>query len=167
MSNQRLQQAIEDGDSPTFYIRSAYDSRNLEFETGLECKEPTLTIQSEKDSCDINFILDRYAKSQAPPIFQYGKEGFYADITNIPDYQEAMNRITYTEQYFDQLPSRIKKQFENNPANLLDFLADPANNEQAIALGLRPKPSTEAAPTAPIPPDPVAPPTGGSTPPAE
>ena len=41
---------------------------------------------------------------------------------------------------FDNLPSDVRNRFNNNPAQLLDFVADPENKEEAIELGLLPKP---------------------------
>lgn len=150
-----------------------HDRDGLDLSTPLVCPEDTLTIQSEKDSCDINFILTRYAKTGEIPVFQYGKEGVSGNFLNVPSFEEAQNLIAAADQYFDRLPGNIRKRFNNNPASFLDFMSDEENNEEAVRLGLRQKPPEPApatpppaAPTAPTPPAPPAPPTGSGTPPA-
>jgi len=35
------------------------------------------------------------------------------------------------------LPSDVRKRFSNDPAELIDFLADKKNDEEAIKLGLK------------------------------
>lgn len=141
-----------------------FEGDGLDLSTPLECPEPSLARQSEADSCDINIILSRYQAGDPTPLFQYAKEGFYGDTTEIPDHQEAMNRIVYAEQYFATLPLKIRERFQHQPAALLDFLANNENKQEAIQLGLIPD-DTPAAPTAPTPPAPPAPPTGSGTPP--
>ena len=34
------------------------------------------------------------------------------------------------------LPSRVRRRFDNDPAELMEFLADEANREEAVMLGL-------------------------------
>ena len=106
---------------------------------GLVFSDPSMTKQSFKDECDINVIPARYEHtgmyydplttrgSCAPP---------FDDFTAVPDYMDAQNFVIEAGEMFDALPSRIRKRFNNSPAQLLEFLADSANVSEAISLGL-------------------------------
>lgn len=164
MSQERLFNLLKNGkDNRTVQIRSGYDGSDEG--TPLICPEPTLARQSEAESCDLNIILKRYAKTGQLPVFDNIREGFYGDVTEIPDYQEAMNRIATTEQYFEQLPPDLRNRFDNNPAAFLDWMADDANIPEAIKLGLITDTQPSAPPTAATPAAPPVPPTGAGGPP--
>ena len=45
-------------------FRTIYDT--YKEKQGIIFKEPTMTIQSEKDNCDINVIMNRYATCGTP-----------------------------------------------------------------------------------------------------
>lgn len=149
---------ISEGRGP----RGPYDA--LDLGTPLVCPEETLTRQTEIDACDINFILARYARSGEPPVFIYGKEGASGDFSDIATFEQTQDLIAAASAYFDQLPAKTKERFNQNPAKLLDFLADEENNEEAIRLGLRPKPDTPAPADTPPATPPAPPPPGNNTP---
>jgi phage internal scaffolding protein len=72
---------------------------------------------------------------------------------------------------FDQLPALIRDRFHNDPQEMLAFLNDPNNYDEAIKLGLvNPPPAPEIDVDAPVSPpaggDPQRPQTagGGSSP---
>jgi len=102
------------------------------------------TQQSFKDECDINRIVSQYVKtgtwsgSLRPPtrVPQFG------DFSNVLEYQESMNKIIEAQEAFDSLPSRVRQRFQNDPAQLLAFLDDVSNQEEAIKLGLIPDTKT-------------------------
>lgn len=96
---------------------------------------PSRTKQSFRDECDINRIVPNFqAKGTVPPMAN-GKPS-YGDFTNATDYQEAMNQVIAADRSFYELPAAIRSRMQNSPAFLLDFLADPANQEEAVTLGL-------------------------------
>lgn len=69
-------------------------------------------------------------------INHYAKHGpQYGDIPAI-EYQEALNIIIAAEDAFAELPSSIRKRFNNNPEEFLEFVQDPDNLEEARKLGL-------------------------------
>lgn len=96
--------------------------------------EPSLTIQSAKDECDINLIVDR-AKRGISPVAYDGVPQF-GDFSEVGTYQEALDQVIRAQEAFGELPSRVRERFDNEPAKLLAFLANPANREEAISLGL-------------------------------
>ena len=123
---------------------------------GLVFSAASMTKQSFKDECDINVILARYEVTGMyyDPLTTRGScAPLFDDFTAVPDYMDAQNFVIEAGEMFDALPSRIRKRFSNSPAELLDFLADPANASEAVALGLvsAPAPSEPVSePASPI-----------------
>lgn len=120
---------------------------------GIIFKEPTMTIQSEKDNCDINVIMNRYATCGTPlPYRVDGVEPVYADVSELGDYMENFQRCKQAEAMFNNLPSALRKELDNNPANLLPFIQDEKNKERCYEYGLLNKPVVEVSQTAPVAP---------------
>lgn len=131
---------------------------------GIIFKEPTMTVQSEKDNCDINVIMNRYATCGTPlPYRTDGVQPVYADVSELGDYMENYQRCKQAEEMFNNLPSALRKELDNNPANLLPFIQDEKNKERCYEYGLLNKPIVEAPQTtvvAPGVPDSVPPASG-------
>lgn len=109
----------------------------------LSFNNETRTKQSFKAECDINNIMAKYAKTG---VLEHTKnvQGAYGDFSDVPDFQEARNRLIAAEQAFMALPAKLRKEFDNDPANLVAFIEDDANYERAAELGLiAPKPIVE------------------------
>lgn len=117
---------------------------------------PSMTRQSEMEACDIHSILKQYSQVGFEQLVrENAAKGRYLDLTNLPDYQEALNTVLAADAAFDALPSQIRARFNNDPAQFVEFASDSANQDELIRLGLatdtRPPPqptSTEAAPAA-------------------
>lgn len=115
---------------------------------GIIFKEPTMTVQSEKDNCDINVIMNRYATCGTPlPYRTDGVQPVYADVSELGDYMENYQRCKQAEEMFYNLPSALRKELDNNPANLLPFIQDEKNKERCYEYGLLNKPAVEAPQT--------------------
>ena len=141
-------------------FKTIYDT--YQEKKGIEFVEPTMTIQSEKDNCDINVIMNRYATCGTPlPYRADGVQPVYADVSELGDYMENYQRCKQAEEMFNALPSALRKELDNNPANLLAFIQNEANRERCVEYGLINKPAVEA-PQAPV----VAPSVPDSVPPA-
>lgn len=97
--------------------------------------ECSMTKQEFTEVCDINKIMKRYERDGVLPVFQE-RNPVFADVSMFPSYQETLNKINAIQEGFDQLPSNIRYKFDNDPAKLLDFVADPANQAEAVKLGL-------------------------------
>lgn len=108
--------------------------------------EASATQQSFADECDVNIIMARWAKTGIMP--QGSRQSQFGDFTGAEDYQSAMNAVIAAQNAFDALPANIRKRFENDPAQLLAFINDVNNRDEAISLGLIESSSTGAA-TAP------------------
>lgn len=101
-----------------------------------EMGKESMTKQSFKDECDISKIVAR-SKAGIPAIIT--KNGSYLDNQDL-DYQEHVNQIMETEENFMSLPSHIRKQFNNDPAEIITFLENPKNIQKAQEIGLINKP---------------------------
>ena len=103
---------------------------------GLDCLTPSRTQQQFKDECDVNNILRNYVNTgilthTAAVAPEFG------DFSEMPaDYGEALALIHKSEEQFAMLPSEVRERFDNRPANLISFLQDVNNREEAEKLGL-------------------------------
>lgn len=70
----------------------------------------------------------------------------YSDAPNPYDYKESLDVISKADQAFAALPSAVRVRFNNDPLELLQFLQDPKNQQEAYDLGLS---STAPAPEPP------------------
>lgn len=115
-----------------------YDVMEVSNATGLRCEDISRTVQDGKDDADINVIMERYARTGQfkPPanLPQYG------DFTGVTDFQSALDLVLAAEDGFMQLPAKLRSRFHNEPAALLEFLAKEENRQEAIDLGILPKP---------------------------
>lgn len=96
--------------------------------------EPTLTQQQFKEQCDINNIIKHYTQTGELPLSK--KVGQFLDVSNVQDYHSALNTVYEAQKAFDDLPSNIRSKFENDPNQLLSFIEDDSNYEEALKLGL-------------------------------
>lgn len=107
--------------------------------------------QQFKEECDINRIVASYAITGQLPM-ENGKP-IYADFSGITDFSEAQTKIAEANQAFMLLDPKIRKRFQNDPAQLLAFLSSSENLEEAQKLGIIAK-----TPVAPVPaPEPIKP----------
>lgn len=92
------------------------------------------TVQSGKDDADINVIVRRFGLTGQMKAANV--EPFYGDFSGVDDYQSAMNMLVRAQRAFDELPASVRNRFANDPANLIRFVNDDANLEEARKLGL-------------------------------
>lgn len=92
------------------------------------------TKQSEKDSCDINIIMNRYiATGELPNIAERAPQ--YLDVTGL-EFQSSMDFIAGAKTLFHEMPSAIRTRFENDPAQFLDFCSHEKNRPELAEMGL-------------------------------
>lgn len=106
---------------------------------------PSLTQQHFSKDADINEIVHRFGigDGSIPPAPNDPR--FYADYTNVVDLRSALDRTIEAVTAFDLLPARLRSRFSNNVAELYDFVTDPANEAEAIQLGLIKRQATAPA----------------------
>lgn len=99
-------------------------------------KSVSLTQQHFKDDADINKIVEKFVRTG---VLSSGREGTrqpsFGDFSNI-DFQRSMEIVALGKSGFEVLPASIRAQFDNDVQVMLDFIADPANKDEAISLGL-------------------------------
>lgn len=109
----------------------------------LTCNDKSRTKQNFKDLCDINLVVKRWLKSgQMPQADMSGLQ--YGDFTGDSDFMSLSNKLIRAEQSFMSLPAQTRKRFDNDPAQLLSFIADRSNFDEAVKLGLVDKPVNAA-----------------------
>lgn len=96
---------------------------------------PSLTQQNFKNQCDINNIMKKYVNTGHITHLN-NKQGSYVDTSSLPDYHQALQTVLDAQNSFFTLPSGVRKRFQNDPQELLTFLKDPSNKQEAIKLGL-------------------------------
>lgn len=126
------------------FLRTAYnyDTNQASLETGLECKDQSLTQQQFLEESDINFIANRYGLTGEMPTVKQAPA--YGDFTGVFDYQTAQNALRSAQEAFMALPAKVRTRFQNEPQNLLDFLQDDENRDEAVKLGILNKKQPEA-----------------------
>lgn len=112
-----------------------YDFRARSDASMLMNDEPSLTKQEFKASCDLNNILKKYVRNGVNP-FVVTADAKFGDFTNVPSYADALNLVISASDHFNALPAVVRKRFGNDPAEMLNFLSDPRNVEEAVKLGL-------------------------------
>lgn len=115
--------------------------------TGLECKDPSLAIQSQKDEADINTIVRNFGVTGRVP--QSVRLPQYGDFDGVDDYRSAVEAVKAAEAAFMSIPSSIRERFHHDPQAFSDFCLKPENLSQLREWGLAPTP-------APVPAEPAS-----------
>lgn len=113
-----------------------YDRDLASDQSGLKCEDPSLAQQHQKHDADINNIVARFGLTGELPNFNV--EPRYGDFSHAVDYHTAMNSVIAAQSDFMKLPANLRSRFQNDPAALIDFLADDTNRSEAESLGLVP-----------------------------
>lgn len=133
------------------FVRSGfpfnYDADMASEESGRDSGGPSMTKQSFAEEVDINTIVRRFNLTGALP--ENVRVPQYADFDQVVDYHTAMLQVRASQEAFMQLPAHVRARFHNEPGELVDFVSDEKNRDEAIRLGLVvPKPVP--APVAPV-----------------
>nr|DAR89008.1 MAG TPA: Scaffold protein [Microviridae sp.] len=126
-----------------------YDE-GMEPSPGIVFTEPSMADQSQFQESDINYIVRKYADGRTgittldlgadAGVLQYGD-------TLLPgDYETALDLINAVNEEFYELPSQVRAEFNHNPKELINALADPRQKVRLQSLGLLRENTSEAAP---------------------
>lgn len=99
---------------------------------------PVRTKQAHKDECDIHRIMAQYKQSGLIHHVN-SRAAMYVDVSEMGDYREALQQVEVAQGLFMELPAKTRAEFDNDPAAFLDFVSDPANEEEMRELGLLPR----------------------------
>lgn len=121
-----------------------YDADKLSDQTGLLCEDESLTEQQHAQEADINYIADRFLRTgELPQLINMPTSG---DFSGTFDFQSSMNLIVKAKQEFMALPAKVRTRFGNDPAQLIAFIEDKDNYDEAVKLGFIEKRDTFTAP---------------------
>lgn len=110
----------------------------------LECKDPSLTQQQFADDADINVMMARFGVTgQMPSSFTLPT---YGDFEVAGDFRSAMAVVDDARRAFMTLPGDVRAKFGNDPHNLMTFLDDSANRDEAIRMGFVPASASPPVP---------------------
>ena len=111
-----------------------YDRDSASDECAVTCDDPSLAVQSERDDCDINIMMERFG--HGVPLPGSLRIPTYGDFTGVSDYRSALDLISAADDSFMQLPAEVRSRFQNDPALFVDFASDPRNLDEMRAMGL-------------------------------
>ncbi|QXP08403.1 MAG: internal scaffolding protein [Arizlama microvirus] len=118
--------------------------------------EESMTVQSERDKCDLNIVKAIYEKTGIMNNVRTDQPR-YGDFTASRDYHDLLFRAQQAQHDFMQLDAHIRARFDNDPGKLIDFVNDPNNRAMAIELGLLMAPA-DGSQASQVPQEPKAPP---------
>lgn len=121
---------------PKIFIRTPYnyDRAKASNETGLNCSDPSLTAQDQKDSADINLLVKQFGiTGKMPTTTRLPQSG---DFSAVGTYHDCLNAIKSAEMAFLELPATIRARFGHDPQKLIEFVEDPKNAQEGEKLGL-------------------------------
>lgn len=108
---------------------------------------------------NINTIVSRHMRGPGRSLQNIGQGGhrqpMFGDFSEI-DYHAMLNQVTQIDNMFRTLPAKVRGRFQNRPELLLNFLADPNNDKEAVKLGLKePPPGSHKTPEGELKKDPA------------
>lgn len=86
----------------------------------LTFNEPSLTEQTHKQSCDINYIIKKFSQT-GQLLNENTMEKQYGEAPAI-DLKSALDLVKNSHQEFNELSPEIKAAFSENPDNYFEFL---------------------------------------------
>lgn len=122
---------------PRFKWRHQYDQEQdekLGEATQIICEDPSLTAQSFVEDADLNVLARRFGITTIP--MGSFDPALFRDTTQDPDLRQVLDIKREAVEAFRGLPPKIRRRFHENPIELMEFLADNDNHEEAIRLGL-------------------------------
>lgn len=94
------------------------------------------THQSFREEVKISTIMKNYKKTGILGDQLSFKKPQYGDFTGV-DFTEMQRKVADARSQFDQLPAELRSKFKNRVENLIDYLLDEKNEEEAVKLGLK------------------------------
>ena len=115
----------------TITFRSAYDPhKKYVFKTVGE----SLTQQHYKEECEVINIIKKHDRNGIIEHVQRGKAR-YGDFSEVADYREALDLVRDAQAEFMNIPSEIRKKFDNDPGKFYEFVSNPENKEELKEMG--------------------------------
>jgi len=93
------------------------------------------TKQAHASECDINAIVKRYDKDGVITHLRTDQAN-YADVSEMGTYRETLHTVREARSDFLNLPHEIRSEFDNDPAQYLDFLSSATEADLEALNGL-------------------------------
>lgn len=91
------------------------------------------TKQSFKDSADINKILAKAQRvGSLSHLVKHGAS--YGDFSDMPDLLQANQRLQRGMEIFSELPSEVRREFDQDAGKFFAYVNDPANKDKLADL---------------------------------
>ena len=119
---------------------SDFDANSLL--NGYYSEEPSRTKQSFKEEVDINTLVKRFGITGQMPV--PSRLPTYDDFTGIDDYQSALNALLDASAAFYDLSANVRRKFDNDPQQFLEYVNNPDNRESLYDLGLAIRPPADS-----------------------
>lgn len=123
---ERVRSAVGSGEKPSFKMEIDVNGRRSLRRDGMI--DTYSQIQSHRESCDISYIMERFANGDASVLSK--KQGIYGDFTNVPtSVVELQQRVIDAERLFYTLPIETREKFEHNPSMFYASIGSDSFNE--------------------------------------
>lgn len=149
----RMKQTMSPEERRAALIKQHQDLNNWRYPTGgraLIMTKPSRTLQHQAGDVNVNQLVARFNKTGVEPV-QNPRQFFYGQFTEDIDFRAVQDSVIRVNELFSQLPWQVRKFFNHSPSDLIEFLGNPANRDQAILLGLVDKEAKTSKPTAQTP----------------
>lgn len=95
---------------------------------------PTDTEQHHVNDTDINQIVGKFIKTGLIP--QVQSEKTFRDVSGGLSYQDTLDILNDANARFSALSAKIRRRFNDNPHEFLEFVDDKDNYDEAVKLGI-------------------------------
>lgn len=102
---------------------------------GFSSEMESVVQEQFADSCQTDTIIRKYNMMGVNPFISSGNSQ-YLDTTQIPDFVCAQNAQIKVKEYFEGLPSDIRLEFNNDPAQFAEAVLDPQNADYLREIGV-------------------------------
>lgn len=119
-----------------------YDRKKASTQAGLECKDPSLAIQSQRDEADINTIVKNFGITGHLPVNI--RAPLQIDFEDALTFQDAQNALVEAKRSFEAMPANVRARFNNDPGAFVDFCSTEGNEDELRKLGLVDAPLAKA-----------------------
>lgn len=147
MVEQKIHAGLKQEKNKMSFRKLKSDGTDRRIISQLDCSGDTeITEQAHKDDVNINNIIKRHGMDLIQRTAQLQQGVYLTDDDPTNDFQEAMNIVTKAQQDFEAMPSQIRKKFNNNPAEFLDYVQNSANVDSLVEMGLAQRVPPKPAP---------------------
>lgn len=102
---------------------------------GFSSEMESVVQEQFADACQTDTIIRKYNMMGVNPFISSGSSQ-YLDTTQIPDFVCAQNAQIKVKEYFEGLPSDIRLEFNNDPAQFAEAVLDPQNADYLREIGV-------------------------------